>query len=101
MLESEVKTYQSLKEEFENSGKYRLLLSDKDIKRRIKELAAKISEDYADKCPVFIGVLNGSFLFIADLVNLSFAIALDVVINKDISALSICVKKQIKGGAEI
>ena len=69
MLESEVQTYKSLKEEFENSGNYRLLLSNEDIQRRIKELAIKISEDYDGQCPVFIGVLNGSFLFIADLVR--------------------------------
>jgi len=69
LLESEVQTYQSLKDEFENSDKYRLLLSNEDIQRRIKEVAAKISKDYNGLCPVFIGVLNGSFLFIADLVR--------------------------------
>lgn len=65
----EVKTYSSLKEEVENSNKMRLLLAEEDIQQRIKELAAKISEDYQGLCPVFIGVLNGSFLFIADLVR--------------------------------
>ena len=65
----ETKRLLSLKEEVENSDKFRLLLSEEDIRRRIKELAAKISEDYQGRCPVFIGVLNGSFLVIADLVR--------------------------------
>ncbi|HDL19158.1 MAG TPA: hypoxanthine phosphoribosyltransferase [Bacteroidetes bacterium] len=61
--------YQSKKEEIEKSGKYRLLLSEEKIRKRIKELAAEISDDYRGRRPVFIGVLNGSFLFIADLVR--------------------------------
>jgi hypoxanthine phosphoribosyltransferase len=44
-------------------------LSESKIQARIKELAQKISEDYVDKVPVFIGVLNGSFLFMSDLVK--------------------------------
>lgn len=43
------------------------------IQQRIEELAGFITNDYADRNPIFIGVLNGSFLFIADLVkHLSF-----------------------------
>ena len=44
-------------------------LSEKIIQTRIKELAEKISKDYAGKVPVFIGVLNGSFIFMSDLVK--------------------------------
>jgi hypoxanthine phosphoribosyltransferase len=32
-----------------------------------RELGAQISADYAGKKPLFIGVLNGSFVFVADL----------------------------------
>ncbi len=69
MLTKLIKTYPSRIEEVKNSGRYRMLLSEIDIQRRIKELAEKISEDYIGRCPVFIGVLNGCFLFIADLVR--------------------------------
>ena len=62
-------SYRSKKEEIEKSGKYKLLLSEEEIRKRIKELAAEISDDYSGRRPVFIGVLNGSFLFIADLVR--------------------------------
>lgn len=39
------------------------------VRGRIKELAADISRDYRDKAPVFLPVLNGSFIFAADLVR--------------------------------
>lgn len=45
------------------------LLDEETIQNRVKELAKQISEDYQDKLPIFIGVLNGSFLFMADLVK--------------------------------
>ncbi len=37
------------------------------IEQRVAELAAQISTDYEGKNPLFIGVLNGSFIFAADL----------------------------------
>lgn len=44
------------------------LVSEKDIKKRVDELAAQISLDYADKGElVLVGVLKGSFIFLADL----------------------------------
>ncbi|MDH3267036.1 MAG: hypoxanthine phosphoribosyltransferase [Gammaproteobacteria bacterium] len=44
------------------------LISQADIQRRVTELAEEISADYADKGNVvLIGVLKGSFIFLADL----------------------------------
>lgn len=37
------------------------------IQEKIKELAAEIDKDYAGKKPLFISILNGSFMFTADL----------------------------------
>ena len=45
------------------------LITEEKIKERIKELGEQITEDYKGKLPIFIGVLNGSFLFLADLVK--------------------------------
>ena len=42
-------------------------LSEEVILNRIKEMAAEINKDYADKKPLFIAILNGSFMFAADL----------------------------------
>jgi hypoxanthine phosphoribosyltransferase len=42
-------------------------LSEETILQRVKEIAATISKDYAGKRPLFIAILNGSFMFAADL----------------------------------
>lgn len=44
------------------------LLSEKQIAKRVDEMAAQISNDYADSEEVFlVGVLRGAFVFLADL----------------------------------
>ena len=47
----------------------KLLISKEDIKKRVKELADNISEDYKDKSPIFVGILNGCYVFMADLLR--------------------------------
>lgn len=37
------------------------------IQEKVKELAATLDKDYAGKKPLFIAILNGSFMFAADL----------------------------------
>lgn len=44
-------------------------ISKKDIAKRIQEIASQISDRYDKKNPIFIGILNGSFIFIADLIR--------------------------------
>ena len=45
-----------------------VLISESDIRERVAELAAQISEDYGDSANlVLIGVLKGAFIFLADL----------------------------------
>ena len=39
------------------------------IKKRIKEISNQLYKMYKGKNPVFIGVLNGSFIFLSDLVR--------------------------------
>ncbi len=41
-------------------------LTEAEIAEKVKELAARISADYAGMRPLFLAVLNGSFLFAAD-----------------------------------
>lgn len=45
------------------------LLEYDQIKKRIRFLGIQLNVDYEDKVPVFLGVLNGSFIFMADLVK--------------------------------
>ena len=45
------------------------LFSHETIQQRVAEIAQQINNDFEGREPVFVGVLNGSFLFIADLVR--------------------------------
>lgn len=42
-------------------------LTEADITRQIKSIAEKINKDYEGKRPLFIAILNGSFMFASDL----------------------------------
>ena len=42
-------------------------LKEAAIQEKITELAAQLNKDYAGKRPLFLSILNGSFLFTADL----------------------------------
>ena len=42
-------------------------LTEKVILKRVKELAASINNDYQTKNPIFLAVLNGSFMFMSDI----------------------------------
>ncbi|HRJ86842.1 MAG TPA: hypoxanthine phosphoribosyltransferase [Ignavibacteria bacterium] len=64
--------------EHTSSGNLKPFITSEEIQARIKVLAAQISRDYAGKIPVFIGVLNGSFIFISDLVR---EVSVDVEID--------------------
>ena len=44
-------------------------LSEQVIRDRVREMAAEISKDYSDHAPIFVGILNGSFIFMADLLR--------------------------------
>src|ERR1035438_2276407 len=46
-----------------------LLISAEAIAQRVAELGAQISADYGDRPLVLIGVLKGSFMFMADLIR--------------------------------
>ena len=46
---------------------FEVYLSEAVILERVKALATQISQDYAGKKPLFIAILNGSFMFASDL----------------------------------
>jgi hypoxanthine phosphoribosyltransferase len=47
----------------------KVLISQDELEKRIKDLAAEISKDYANKDLLMVGVLKGSFVFLADLMR--------------------------------
>lgn len=46
-----------------------ILFSRDEIQKRVKEIAAQISKDYAGRELIIIGVLRGAFIFMADLIR--------------------------------
>lgn len=62
--------------------KLKKFISKSQIAGRVKKLARKIDKDYKGKVPIFIGVLNGSFIFISDLVR-------EVKLNTEIDFLKL------------
>ena len=47
----------------------RILITEEEIKRKVKEVGQQIAEDFDGKDPVFVGVLKGCYIFMADLVR--------------------------------
>ena len=57
-----------------------VLIRDEEIQAKVKELAGQINRDYRDKDLVLVGVLNGAFVFLSDLMrNLDIPCTVDFV----------------------
>jgi hypoxanthine phosphoribosyltransferase len=52
-----------------NGDTFEPFITEDQIRKRIQELATLINADYAGRVPIFIGVLNGSFIFLSDLIR--------------------------------
>ncbi len=48
---------------------FELYIAEKEIKKAIERVARQIKKDIEGKNPLFIGVLNGAFMFIADVMH--------------------------------
>lgn len=60
--------------------KPQVLIAGKEIEAAVRRLAEEISRDYRDKHPLLIGVLKGSFVFLADLIRiLDFPVEIEFV----------------------
>jgi hypoxanthine phosphoribosyltransferase len=60
-----------------------VLITQEEIERRVREMAVEISAEYRDTCPLLVGILKGSTLFLADLVR-----ALDIPLEVDFISIS-------------
>ena len=56
----------------------RILISEEEIKQKVRELGTQISEDYRNKDLFVIGILKGSIVFLSDLIrNISVPLQMD------------------------
>ncbi len=57
---------------------YKIILTEEQIQKRVKELGAKITQDYKGKDLIVIGMLKGAIIFFADVVrNIKLPISMD------------------------
>lgn len=48
---------------------FKKFISKTKVHQKVTQLAGQINEDYADKSPIFLPILNGSFMFASDLIK--------------------------------
>jgi hypoxanthine phosphoribosyltransferase len=53
----------------EGADRFEVLIPEEQLQARIRELGARITNDYADRSLVVVGVLKGAVMFMADLVR--------------------------------
>ena len=61
----------------------KVLISEEKLRRKVQELGKQISEDYKGKNLLVLGVLKGSFIFMADLIR-----AIDIPLEVEFMAVS-------------
>ncbi|MEO6960390.1 MAG: hypoxanthine phosphoribosyltransferase [Puia sp.] len=64
------------------------------IRKKVTELAQALNRDYTGKNPVFIAILNGSFIFAADLFK-------ELTIDAEISFIKLASYKGMKSGGQV
>ena len=68
-IRSKIYTMQEQKTIKVKDKTFAVSIPESEIKQQIKRVAAEITHDYAGQEPVFLAVLNGSFVFAADLLR--------------------------------
>jgi hypoxanthine phosphoribosyltransferase len=61
----------------------KVIVSEEDLRRRVRELGARIRADYAGRAPLLVGVLKGACIFLSDLAR-----AIDLPVEIDFMAVS-------------
>ena len=73
---------------------FEIYLSEAAIQERVKNIADSINEEYKDKKPLFIAILNGSFMFAADLFK-------HLTINSEISFIKLASYRGMKSTGNV
>src|SRR5437763_12041995 len=61
----------------------KVVVTEEELQRRIAEMGAEITKDYAGRPPLLVGVLKGAFMFMSDLAR-----AIDLPVEFDFMAVS-------------
>jgi len=77
-------------------------ISEEEIQQKVTGIAQDLTKDYQDREPILIGILNGVFIFFADLVReISFAHEIDFVRlasygSQDTSSSTVALTKDVE-----
>lgn len=69
-------------------------ISEQEIREKVKEIAARLDHDYRERNPIFIAVLNGAFIFAADLFK-------SLTIDAEISFIKLASYKGMKSSGQV
>lgn len=73
---------------------FKKFIDDTKINDRVKDIARSINKDYKDKTPLFIAILNGSFMFASDLMK-------EVTIPSEISFVRVASYEDMQSSGDI
>src|SRR5215831_10572141 len=62
-----------------------ILITQEEIRRRIGEIGRQISQDFTGRSVTFVGILKGSFIFLADVIR---AISPEIPVDVDFMSVS-------------
>ena len=84
----------------------RVLLTEAQLQKRVREMAAEISRDYADKNPTMVCILKGAIMFYTDLLrNMPIPLSMDFMAvssygNKTKSSGEVEIRKDLSTSIE-
>ncbi|MEP1140950.1 MAG: hypoxanthine phosphoribosyltransferase, partial [Balneola sp.] len=52
-----------------NGDTFKVFITKEEIEARVSLLGKKLDKDFEGKRPIFIGILNGAFIFLADIMR--------------------------------
>ncbi len=75
----------------------RVMLTEEQLRARVKEIALAVDEEYAGKRPLVVGILKGSIIFYADFIRfLSMPVELDfMAVSSAVSSGKLNIKKDL------
>jgi hypoxanthine phosphoribosyltransferase len=73
---------------------FKSYISEEEIRQKVRELANILNRDYQDKKPIFIAILNGAFVFAADLFK-------SLTIDAEISFIKLASYKGMKSSGQV
>jgi hypoxanthine phosphoribosyltransferase len=74
--------------------KFTPFLSAQQLEEQIKRVASEINRDYSGKRPLFIAILNGSFMFAADLFK-------EIAVEAEICFIKLASYKGVKSSGQV